>query len=177
MIYVKSKFLNSVLILLLFVACTEEKKEEHPEVNWTKEQSTSLGKNLAIQEEIDIKLFLEMHKDWKMTKTGSGLQYYIYEHGEGDSVVPGNVVNIEYEVGLLDGTICYKTEENEYEEMMVDRSEIESGVQEGIKLMRIGDKAKLIIPSHIGHGLLGDRDKIPPLTPLLIDLSVTGKVI
>lgn len=162
--------------LLVLVACTEEPEQQKPDVNWTKEQSTNLGKNLAVQEEIDIKLFLEMHKDWQMKKTGSGLQYYIYEHGDGDSIFPGNVVEIEYDVTLLDGTECYKTEKDEYEELVVDRSEVETGVQEGLKLMRIGDKAKLIIPSHLGHGLLGDRDKIPPLTPLVIDLRVTGIV-
>mgnify|MGYP000273851188 CR=1 FL=1 len=33
----------------------EVEKEIEPEINWTKEKSTDLGKNLAIQEEIDIK--------------------------------------------------------------------------------------------------------------------------
>ena len=163
-----------MFLILGFTACQEEPEHEKPDVNWTKEQSTNLGKSLAIQEEIDIKLFLEMHKDWNMSKTGSGLQYYIYEHGIGDSILPGNVVELEYDVTLLDGTECYKTKAGEYEELVVDRSEIETGVQEGLKLMRIGDKAKLIIPSHLGHGLLGDQDKIPPLTPLVVDLRVTG---
>ncbi len=156
------------------MACTDERPEETPEVKWTKEQSTNLGKNLAIDEEIDIKAFLKSHPEWQMKKTGSGLRYYTYEQGEGDTIRAGQVAEIEYVVGLLDGTECYRTEEDEYEEIVVDRSEIESGVQEAIKLMRVGDKAKLIIPSHLGHGLLGDRDKIPPLTPLLVDLRVTG---
>ena len=112
-----------------------------------------------------------------MTKTGSGLQYMIYEHGDIDTSytpLPGNIARIEYKITMLDGTLCYRTEDDEYENFKVDRSEIESGVQEGIKKMSIGDRARLIIPSHLGHGLLGDRDKIPPLTPLVIDIYLTG---
>jgi len=75
---------------------------------------------------------------------------------------------------LMDGTVCDKTEADEYVELMVDNSDIESGVQEAVKLLSIGDHAKLIIPSHIGHGLVGDLDKIPPLTTLIIDIHLIG---
>ena len=38
--------------------------------------------------------------------------------------------------------------------------------------MSIGDQAKLILPSHLAHGLLGDLDKIPPQSILLIDIQL-----
>lgn len=171
------RFIGLVIInLFVLVGCTSE-EEKAPEVNWTKKQSTDFGKEMAIQEEIDIKLFLELHKDWKMIKTGSGLQYYIYEHGKIDTAYspkPGDIARIEYVITMLDGTECYRTEEDEYENFNVDKSQIESGVQEGIKKMTIGDRAKLIIPSHLGHGLVGDMNKIPPLTPLVVDIYLTG---
>lgn len=165
------------VFFLAVCACTEEPKPVTQDVNWTKTNSTDLNKNLAIQEEIDIQLFLEMHRDWKMTKTGSGLQYYIYEHGVIDSSYSprkGNLAELEYEITLMDGTLCDKTEKDEYVELMVDNSDVESGVQEAVKLLSIGDRAKLIIPSHIGHGLVGDLDKIPPLTTLVIDVHLIG---
>lgn len=158
------------------LSCSDEpKKQTKPEDNWSKTKSTDLGKELAIQAELEIKLFLEMHRDWDVTKTGSGLQYYIYHHGEGDSIHAGDVAEIEYVISTLDGTECYKTESDEYEEFVVDKSEVETGLQEAIKKLRVGDKAKLIIPSHIGHGLVGDMRKIPPLTTLLVDITVLGK--
>lgn len=162
------------ILIMGLVACSEKKEEPKPDINWSKQQSSNLSKNLSVSEDIDIKLYLEMRKDWKMEKTGSGLQYFIYEKGDGKQAEPGDVAEIEYSITLLDGTECYKTEADEYEELVVDKSEIESGVQEALKLMHVGDKAKLIIPSHLGHGLIGDMDKIPPLTTLVIDLSLTG---
>jgi hypothetical protein len=38
--------------------------------------------------------------------------------------------------------------------------------------MSEGDKAKFIIPSHLGHGLLGDFRKIPPLQVLVINIEI-----
>lgn len=164
-----------IVALAMMMGCSEEPKKIDVDVNWTKTNSTDLSKELAIQAELEIKLFLEMHKDWKMTRTGSGLQYFVYEAGKGDSIYPGDIAEVEYKISTLDGTECYKTASDEYETFVVDRSEVETGMQEGIKKLRIGDKAKLIIPSHIGHGLVGDMKKIPPLTTLLVDITVLGK--
>lgn len=159
-------------LLLVFASCSEEVKEE-PEFNWTKQNSTDFGHEVAIQEEIDIKLFLEQHKDWKMKKTGSGLQYYIYVEGQEDTSLhakPGDFANIEYVVTTLSGDTCAFTASDEFERFVVDNSEVESGLQEGIKLLSPGDKARLIIPSHLAHGVAGDMNEIPPLTTLVFDL-------
>lgn len=162
------------IIIGFFSSCKTEPEKIIPEINWTKKNSTDLSKNIALQEEIQIKLFLEMHKDWVMDKTGSGLQMFIFERGDGDSVLIGEIAEIEYAITLLDGTECYKTESDEYQEIIVDQSEAETGLQEAIKKMRVGDRAKLIIPSHIGHGLIGDMNKIPPLTTLVVDVNILG---
>ncbi len=169
--------MRSIIYLSLFLvlfACSEEEKELPKEVRWSKTDSSTLSKGIAENEEIKIKLFLEMHKKWKMEMTGTGLRYYVYEHGTGRTPQRNETAEIEYEVTLLDGSKCYKTEADEYEEVDVDRSDIETGVQEAIKLLKVGDRAKLIIPSHIGHGLLGDQNKIPPLTTLVVDIYLRG---
>lgn len=161
---------------MLLTACGENEPEQTPEINWDQEKSTKMNKELAIEEQIQIKLFLEQHKDWEVEKTGSGLQYYIYHKGIGDQAQEGLIAQVEMNVSLLDGTECYKTKSDEYEEFLIDKSNIETGVQEGIKKMRIGDKAKLIIPSHLAHGLIGDLNKIPPLTTIIVDIHLIGLV-
>jgi FKBP-type peptidyl-prolyl cis-trans isomerase len=159
-----------------FFSCSLDEELKEKEINWSKDQSSEMNKNFALEEELDIKMYLANRISWKTTKTGSGLRYFIYKNGIGEKAVSGLFAEVKYKINLLDGTLCYETKVDEKETFEIDKSDIESGVQEGIKKMRIGDKAKLIVPSHLAHGLLGDNDKIPPLTVLVIDIELVGLI-
>ncbi len=163
-----------LISLIVFGSCGDSTEKLPKEIDWDKEKSLQFNKDLALEQEIAISLFLEQHKDWDMVKTGSGLQYVYIKKGTGDYAQVGLIAEVEMAVSLLDGTECYKTEKDEYQEFIIDKSDIETGVQEGIKKMRIGDHVKMIIPSHLAHGLVGDLDKIPPLTIILVDIHLIG---
>ena len=156
----------------IFIGCSEKEESPKVKINWTKENSIELNKRIALEEKIAIKLFLAQHQDWSIIESGSGLQYFIYEKGIGPSITVGSVIDVEYSVSKLDGTLCYKTSDDKVVEIVVDHSQVETGIQECLKKMKEGDKAKMIIPSHLAHGLTGDMDKIPPLTPIVVDLHV-----
>lgn len=172
---IDSKMFFFVSFLFLFLSC-EEGQEKRPKFNWTTQDSTDLNKSWVVEEEIDIKSYLEMRKEWEWKETGSGLRYAVTKKGGGNVPVAGDVAEIEYKISLLDGTFCYGRADDEYEEVLVDQSQIESGIQEALKLIPAGSEALLIIPSHIGHGLIGDLDKIPPLTPLVVEFKLNGIV-
>ena len=163
-----------ITVAILLVSCAEESQPVEPEFKWSKKQSSELNKKFAKREEIDINFYLEVRPEWEMSTTGSGLRYWVYEVGEGENLSSGDMAEVEYSVGLLDGTECYATASDEYVEVIIDHSEVETGMQEALKLLRVGDKAKIIVPSHIGHGLLGDLDQIPPQRTLVIDLTLLG---
>lgn len=160
-------------ISILIFACSPKNEQKEPKM-WSKDQSADFNKNLAIEEELAIKIFLANKPKWKTIKTGSGLRYYIYQRGNGQQAASGMIAVVRYKINLLDGQLCYETEKDEVQDFEIDKSEIESGVQEGIKKMKVGDKAKLIIPSHLGHGLVGDFNKIPPLTTIVVDIELVS---
>lgn len=168
----KVNFYSIFIILVLVYSCENEKDTSNELINWSKEKSTEMNKNFAIEEELDIKMFLANRKSWKTTKTGSGLRYWIYENGTGEYAESGKYAQVKFRISLLNGDLCYQTDSLETEMFKIDKSDIETGVQEGIKKMKVGDKAKFIVPSHLGHGLVGDLDKIPPLSVLVIDLQL-----
>lgn len=170
------KFFFPFLLFFMAVASCESNTEKLKEINWTKKQSTELNKNLALDEDLDIRMYLEQRKKWKMTETGTGLRYFIYKAGMGDSARSGLIAQVQLKMEGLDGTIYHETAQGELESFKIDKSQIETGIQEGIKKMRIGDEAKLIVPSHLGHGLVGDFDQIPPLTTLVIDIKLKGLI-
>lgn len=160
-------------VLIILFSCSEELEKEK-DVVWNQKKSTELNKNLSMEEEINIDLFLEEHKDWKIEKTGSGLRYWIYERGKGARATSSKTAEVELIVSLMDGKECYRTDADEVDVFEIDRADIESGIHEGIKFMSVGDRAKLIIPSHLAHGLVGDLDKVPPLSTLVVDIHLIG---
>ena len=159
------------LAFLILAAC-EEKKVVEQKTNFGKEESIALNQQLLEEEEINIDLFLTHHASWKIIKTGTGLRYYIYENGNGKKPMPGMKVGVIMNVKLLDETVCYETPSDMIDEFIVDKSNVETGVQEAIKLMKVGDRAKLIIPAHLAHGITGDMNKIPPISTLIVDLKL-----
>ena len=165
-----SWILYTAVSLFLFSSCNEEINETP--VKWTKEQSMELNKIWSEEEKYAIDKFLERRPDWKMTETGTGLLYMKYIEGDGDSAKSGYYAKVDFTISLLDGTICYSSDSTGSESFLIDRSQVESGLQEGIKFMRVGDKAKFIIPSHLAHGLIGDMNKIPPLETVVFDIHL-----
>lgn len=166
------KNIYSFLLVSILLGCQNQERPADPGLNWDKQKSTDLNKELAEQEKIDIQLYQERIPNATFEETGSGL--YIWHQKEGTGALPevGDRVQVHFKISLLDGTICYQTEPDEVNEFVVDKSQVETGVQEAIKKMRQGGKAKLIISSYLGHGLTGDLNKIPPLSPLVIDLEL-----
>lgn len=161
------------ILLLILTACSEPETDPIP-VDWTKEKSTRLNKEITEQEKIDIELYKDRIVNSSFEQTGSGLNIWVKKEGEGENAEVNQWVQVRYKISLLDGTVCYETEENEIQEFKVDKSDVETGIQEGIKRLNKGAQAMLIIPSHLAHGLTGDSDQIPPLTAIVVEIEVVN---
>ena len=108
----------------------------------------------------------------EMEVTGTGLRYLVYEKGDGPQPAKGQTAIINYVVSLMDGTVCYRSETDGTRGFEIGKAEIEKGLDEGILLLGVGDKAKFILPSHLAHGLAGDGNKIPSHAVLIYDVTL-----
>lgn len=165
------RFVFYVFISFLLSACGEDEKPKKAP-NWNQQKSTELHQNLSEQEDIDIQLFLANVEPSRIKESGSGLRFISVKPGSERAILDQETAGVRYSVKLLDGKKCYETEKGRLDIFKVNHSDIESGILEGIRNMHLGEKARLVFPSHLAHGLIGDMDKIPPLSPLVVDIEL-----
>jgi FKBP-type peptidyl-prolyl cis-trans isomerase FkpA len=178
MLSMNKKFLLAASVSIVLYSCGSEPKynNQHPIIQKDTliEPLIGVNKKISENEKRDIENFVK-RKNWPMIETGTGLQYFVYNPGTGEQVKSGDLVMVDFEITLLNGKVCYTSDETGSEEFVVDHDHVESGLHEALKYLRVGDQAKVIIPSHLAFGLAGDLDQIPPLSPIIYDLTVLDK--
>ena len=107
--------------------------------------------------------------------TGTGLRYHIYQTTSGDSIASKDFAIITYTLTSIEGDTLYQSPKGKFQEFIVDYDIVESGLHEGIKKMRVGEKAFFILPTHLAHGISGDNAAIPSQTTLLYNVHLVAK--
>lgn len=106
-------------------------------------------------------------------KTESGLRYKKTALGEGTPAEKGKTVSVHYKGMLPDGTVFDSSfKRNEPIEFPVGMGHVIQGWDEGIQLLKVGDKARLVVPPHIGYGERGAGGVIPPNATLIFDVEL-----
>jgi FKBP-type peptidyl-prolyl cis-trans isomerase len=109
---------------------------------------------------------------WKANVTPTGLWIIHDIQGNGSPIVENSRVTFSFESTLLDGTPCYMASANKPKVITIGKGGVESGVEQGMTLLREGSEAVFLIPPHLGHGNFGDRDRIPGNSVLIYSLKV-----
>ncbi|NCT09439.1 MAG: peptidylprolyl isomerase [Flavobacteriia bacterium] len=106
-------------------------------------------------------------------ETASGLRYQILQKGDGKQAEQGSKVSVHYKGQLLDGTVfdsSYKRKEPI--DFTLGIGQVIEGWDEGIQLLKVGDKARFVIPSDLAYGERGAGGVIPPNATLIFDVEL-----
>ena len=106
-------------------------------------------------------------------ETKSGLRYQILQKGAGKQATKGAGVSVHYKGQLLDGTVfdsSYKRKQPI--DFPVGVGQVIAGWDEGILLLKVGDKARFVIPSNLAYGESGAGGVIPPNATLIFDVEL-----
>ena len=166
---------------LVFFSCKDDstnlsRKGEFPEQNFdpqkVKDQFVKANQLVVKKESDNMDAYERSHK-LSFVKTTSGIRYFVYKPSlKGDSIKSGMEITVKYTLSLLDGTVCYSSDADGLKTFVVEQEELESGIHRGLQYLKRGDKALLLIPSPLAHGLLGDFKKIPPQMPIVYDVEI-----
>ena len=106
-------------------------------------------------------------------KTESGLRYKMIQKGNGKQAEKGKTVSVHYTGSLENGQVfdsSYKRKQPI--DFPLGKGHVIEGWDEGIALLQVGDKARFVIPSHLGYGSRGAGGVIPPDATLIFDVEL-----
>lgn len=105
--------------------------------------------------------------------TESGLKYIVVNKGMGAKAENGKNVKVHYTGMLADGSIFDSSvERGEPIEFPLGQGRVIKGWEEGIALMNVGDKLRLIIPYELAYGEEGRAPVIPAKAQLTFDVEL-----
>ena len=162
------------LMLWVFCSCQEQPSRpvKEPTESELKKSLEKTNRYLINEEEEEIDNYVRRHQ-LEMISTGTGLRYQIVEGGQGALIQQGQTVMMAYVLYDLTGDVVYSSDTEGLMKFVVGRSEGPSGLDEALRHLHNGDRAWVIVPSHLGYGILGDQKEIPSRATLIYSLKIT----
>lgn len=141
-----------------------------------KQQAEEGAAQKAIDAKVIDKYIADNNLGSKVQKTESGLHYVVLKPGSGATPETGDVVKVHYTGKLLDGKVFDSSIDNPQTggkpiDFQVGVGMVIPGWEEGIMMMKKGEKRTLIIPSGLGYGAEGSGP-IPANAVLLFDVEL-----
>jgi FKBP-type peptidyl-prolyl cis-trans isomerase len=168
--------LTCFFVFLFLFSCrryhTQQPASDAPDLDKLKAEALIRVNTKLVKDDAITMDSFARHKGWQMNTTESGLRYMIYRRGNGRQAVAGQVDTQDYTLELLDSTPCYSSSLLGEKSFRIGQGGVEAGLEEGILLLHEGDKARLLLPPYLAHGLTGDGNCIPPRAILLYDVEL-----
>jgi FKBP-type peptidyl-prolyl cis-trans isomerase FkpA len=164
-------FITLLAIVVLFTLC-DRGGPANPVQNPSKYKEPLIKANqeVARTENEQIEDFVRRHH-WNMETTKTGLRFMITKKGIGLNAQEGRTVKLSYSLSLLNGDTVYTALNDGPIIFQVGKGQVITGLEEAILLLKVGDHAKFIIPSHLAYGLIGDQKKIRQKASLVYDIE------
>jgi FKBP-type peptidyl-prolyl cis-trans isomerase FkpA len=164
-------FRVSVILLLFLVSCRNHSEKKEPVSRITREEMTDVNRYMVTKDRERIESYIE-RKELKMSESPTGLWYRINKEGEGSRFTDGDRINFNYSCSLLDGSMCYNSDELGPKEIVLGKTTLEAGLNEGLRMLSPGADALFILPPFMAFGLIGDGKKIPSRAILVYNVTI-----
>ena len=107
-----------------------------------------------------------------MKTTASGLQYQVKTEGSGPQPKASDIVTVEYEGRLIDGSVFDSSKQHGNEPVTFPLNQVIPGWTEGLQLMKEGSEYTFFVPAKLAYGDRAMGDKIGPNSTLVFDVKL-----
>lgn len=159
------------IILIAFISCRNKTDSVSNNTPLGKNDMENLNIYFIKKDKERILGYIE-RRNLMMKESPTGLWYQIIRKGEGDFFNDNDKVVFNFECSLLDGTPCYSSADTGPKEVILGKSEMEAGLNEGLRLLKPGAEAVFILPPYLAYGFVGDRKKIPPRAVVVYNVDI-----
>lgn len=138
------------------------------------DHSIEKNKKMIAEEEEDIMEIIEKDSLNDYINSNQGFWYYFNNQTNINSEKAdfGDLVEFEYDIRDLNGNTIYSKEELGRQKYFTDKEEIISGLRDGLKLLKEGETATFLFPSHKAYGYYGDLKRIGTNMPLISTVTI-----
>ena len=161
---------NDIMESVTIVRTGEKSKAFNAEQVFNEKKDEYDKKEINKKKELEQKM-KDLTSDAEATE--SGLKYIITKEGKGPKPKIGQTVSVHYAGYLTNGQKFDSSyDRNQPIEFPIGTGRVIKGWDEGIMLLNVGAKAKLIIPPDLGYGTRGAGGVIPPNATLIFDVEL-----
>jgi FKBP-type peptidyl-prolyl cis-trans isomerase len=122
-----------------------------------------------------IAYYIQSVGDTVYSLKASGLYYFEFLAGTGRTPIAKDTITFRYKGMFLDRIVfdSNQTATSPFKTVVGSNSVI-AGLDEGVKYMKEGGKARFVIPSALAYGTTGVQGKIGPDTPLIFEIELVS---
>ena len=170
-----NKYFLVVLFVVTLISCSgpEPRKPVIRKTGSFMKESIKRNKALNTLEEDLLKAKLKKDSIHNYFNSSKGFWYFYNKRDSLQTKYPekGDEVIYTYEVKRLNDSILYSKEEIGKKHYLVDKEELITGLQDGLKLMHPGEEVTFLFPSHKAFGYTGN-ERVMPNEPLIYTVEL-----
>lgn len=152
-------------------AATEPAAEEEEAADEPAEEPTEEPAEDADEAASDFDLYAGEEPE-AFTTTDSGLQYFLFEEGDGEPIEDGRIVRMHITGFLEDGTQILNTREQATPAGLPAGGQTGIlGIDEAMQFLTLGSNARLILPPELAFGDSGAQG-VPPGATVIFDMEL-----
>ncbi len=159
------KHLILFAFLIYFISsCKPDSREENSTISIEKEMMESLldvNKTIVKRSRNHIENFIK-RTGWGLEETVDGIWFGLIDSQEGEKASLNDQVEYVWQLQFMDGSYYKNSQTKTTSVNTIGQGGIESGLEKGLLLMHVGDRARIIVPPYLAHGNFGDIGDIPP---------------